>query len=341
MQLGMIGLGRMGANMARRLMRAGHEVVAWDPDAQAVAALAAEGAVAAGSEADLVARLAAPRAVWLMVPAAVVDGALEAVVAHLEPGDLVVDGGNSYYVDDLRRARELHARGLHYVDCGVSGGVWGLTEGYGLMAGGDDEAIARIEPVLATLAPGVEAAPRTPGRSGEPAREEHGWIHCGPTGSGHFVKMVHNGIEYGIMAAYAEGLNLLARADAGAEEQRAADAETTPLREPAHYRFALDLPAIAEAWRRGTVIRSWLLDLTASALLADPGLEHLEGHVSDSGEGRWTALAAIETGTPTPVLTLALQERFSSRGNAEFADRVLSAMREQFGGHREQPEGPA
>ena len=338
MQLGMIGLGRMGANMVRRLIADGHECVVWDPSADAVQALAAEGAVAASSAEDLAARLQAPRAVWLMVPAGVVDGALAGITPHLEAGDLVVDGGNSYYIDDLRRAASLGEHGLHYVDCGVSGGVWGLTEGYGLMAGGDDEAIARITPILRSLAPGVDAAPRTPGRTGDPAPEEEGWIHCGPSGAGHFVKMVHNGIEYGIMAAYAEGLNLLAHANIG-NQQHEVDAETTPVRDPDHYKYDIDTAKVSEAWRRGTVIRSWLLDLTASALRDDPDLGHLAGRVSDSGEGRWTALAAIDTGTPTPVLTLALQERFSSRGEADFADRLLSAMREQFGGHAEKPAG--
>ncbi len=336
MQLGMIGLGRMGANMVRRLLKDGHECVVWDPDAAVVQQLASEGATGAESAADLVAKLTAPRAVWLMVPAGVVDGALENLTPHLERDDLVVDGGNSYYVDDLRRSAAYAEQGMHYVDCGVSGGVWGLTEGFGLMAGGDDAAITRITPVLRSLAPGVDAAPRTPGRSGPPAPEEEGWIHCGPSGAGHFVKMVHNGIEYGMMAAYAEGLNLLAHANAGAAE-REVDAETTPLRDPAHYRYEIDTAKVAEAWRRGTVVRSWLLDLAASALAADPELGHLAGRVSDSGEGRWTALAAIDTGTPTPVLTAALQERFSSRGEADFADRLLSALREQFGGHAEKP----
>ncbi len=338
MQLGMIGCGRMGANMARRLMRDGHECAVHDASADVVAQLAAEGATGAASLEQLVAALDPPRSVWLMVPAAIVDTVLDELVPLLEADDLVVDGGNSFYVDDLRRSRALAERRLHYVDCGVSGGVWGLAEGYGLMAGGEDAAIARITPVLRSLAPGVDAASRTPGRSGDPAPEEEGWLHCGPSGAGHFVKMVHNGIEYGLMAAYAEGLNLLRHANAG-RERREADAETTPLRDPAHYRYELDTARVAEAWRRGTVIRSWLLDLTAAALLADPDLGHLEGRVSDSGEGRWTALAAIDTGTPTPVLTTALYERFGSRGEAEFADRLLSAMREQFGGHAEQPEG--
>jgi 6-phosphogluconate dehydrogenase len=337
MQLGMIGLGRMGANMVRRLMKDGHDVVVWDPDATVVEGLASEGATDASSAADLVAKLTAPRAVWLMVPAGVVDRALEGLTPHLERDDLVIDGGNSYYVDDLRRSAELGEQGVHYVDCGVSGGVWGLTEGYGLMAGGDDEAIARLTPILQSLAPGIGSAPRTPGRTGPPAPEEEGWIHCGPSGAGHFVKMVHNGIEYGMMAAYAEGLNLLAHANAGSAELEV-DAETTPLREPAHYRYEIDTAKVAEAWRRGTVVRSWLLDLTAAALAADPTLDHLAGRVSDSGEGRWTALAAIDTGTPTPVLTTALFERFSSRGEADFGDRLLSALREQFGGHAEKPD---
>jgi 6-phosphogluconate dehydrogenase len=336
MQLGMIGLGRMGANMVRRLIADGHECVVWDPDAKVVEQLTGEGAVGAASAEDLVSKLAAPRSVWLMVPAGVVDGALANLTPHLEPGDLVIDGGNSYYIDDLRRSAAFAEQGLHYVDCGVSGGVWGLTEGFGLMAGGDDVSIERITPVLRSLAPGVDAAPRTPGRSGPPAPEEEGWIHCGPSGAGHFVKMVHNGIEYGMMAAYAEGLNLLEHANAGAAEQEV-DAETTPLRDPDHYRYEIDTAKVAEAWRRGTVVRSWLLDLAASALAADPDLGHLAGRVSDSGEGRWTALAAIDTGTPTPVLTAALQERFSSRGEADFADRLLSALREQFGGHAEKP----
>jgi len=338
MQLGMIGLGRMGANMVRRLIADGHECVVWDPDASVVEQLAGEGATGSASAEDLVSKLAAPRAVWLMVPAGVVDGALANLTPHLEPGDLVIDGGNSYYIDDLRRSAAFAEQGLHYVDCGVSGGVWGLTEGFGLMAGGDDVSIERITPVLRSLAPGVDAAPRTPGRSGPPAPEEEGWIHCGPSGAGHFVKMVHNGIEYGMMAAYAEGLNLLEHANAGAAE-REVDAETTPLRDPEHYRYEIDTAKVTEAWRRGTVVRSWLLDLAASALAADPALGHLAGRVSDSGEGRWTALAAIDTGTPTPVLTAALQERFSSRGEADFADRLLSALREQFGGHAEKPVG--
>ncbi|CAB4934342.1 unannotated protein [freshwater metagenome] len=336
MQLGMIGLGRMGANMTRRLMRDGHELVVQDPNADAVAALSAEGAHGASSLAELVGALRAPRAIWLMVPAAIVDPVLDALVPLLEAGDLVIDGGNSHYVEDLRRAHALAERGVQYADCGVSGGVWGLEHGYGLMIGGDDASVARIEPVLRSLAPGVDAAPRTPGRSGEPAPEEEGWLHCGAVGAGHFVKMVHNGIEYGLMAAYAEGMNLLRHAGVGHEDV-AADAETTPLSHPEHYRYDIDTAKVAEVWRRGTVVRSWLLDLTAAALLEDPELDSYSGHVSDSGEGRWTALAAIETGTPTPVLTAALQSRFSSRGEDRDASRLLSAMRAQFGGHAEKP----
>ncbi len=341
MQLGMIGLGRMGANMVRRLMRDGHGCVVFDPNPESVATLVAEGATGAGSVEELVQQLAAPRAVWLMVPAGVVDGALAGLAPLLSADDLVIDGGNSYYIDDLRRAKALAAASIHYVDCGVSGGVFGLDNGYGLMAGGDDAAIARLTPILRSLAPGVDAAPRTPGRTGDVTPEEEGWLHCGPSGAGHFVKMVHNGIEYGLMAAYAEGLNLLRHAGIGAHQQEI-DAETTPLREPDHYRYDLDIGKIAEVWRRGTVVRSWLLDLTAAALADDHELEGFAGRVSDSGEGRWTALAAIDTGTPTPVLTAALHERFSSRGEADYADKLLSAMRSQFGGHHEKPaEGSA
>ncbi len=336
MQLGMIGLGRMGANMVERLMNDGHECVVFDPNPDAVKALEAKGATGADSVADLVSKLDGPRAVWMMVPAGVVDGLLDEVSAAVEKGDIVIDGGNSYYIDDLRRSKEMAEKGIEYVDCGVSGGVWGLTEGYGIMAGGSDGAVARIAPVLQSLAPGVDAAPRTPGRTGEPGPAENGWLHCGPSGAGHFVKMVHNGIEYGIMASYAEGLNILKHADVGDRDQEV-DAETTPLRNPDHYRYHLDLPEIAEVWRRGTVIRSWLLDLTASALFKDPDLDGFAGRVSDSGEGRWTALAAIETGTPASVLTEALYERFTSRGEAEFANRILSAQRNEFGGHDEKP----
>ena len=338
MQIGMIGLGRMGANMVERLMLDGHDCVVFDPNKDAVDALVAKGATGAESAADMASKLSAPRAIWLMVPAGIVDPVLKEAVDALESGDLVIDGGNSYYIDDRRRATELKEKGLHSVDCGVSGGVWGLTEGYGLMAGGTDEAIAMIAPVLQSLAPGVDSAPRTPGRTGDPTPAEEGWLHCGPSGAGHFTKMVHNGIEYGLMAAYAEGLNILKHANVGSGTQEV-DAETTPLRNPENYQYDLNLPDIAEVWRRGTVIRSWLLDLIADALAADHDLSGFAGRVSDSGEGRWTALAAIDTGTPAPVLTTALYERFTSRGEADYADRLLSAMRNQFGGHDEKPAG--
>jgi 6-phosphogluconate dehydrogenase len=338
MQIGMIGLGRMGANMVERLMLDGHDCVVFDPNKDAVDALVAKGATGADSAADMASKLSAPRAIWLMVPAGIVDPVLKEAVDALESGDLVIDGGNSYYIDDRRRAAELKDKGLHYVDCGVSGGVWGLTEGYGLMAGGTDEAIAMVAPVLQSLAPGVDSAPRTPGRTGDPTPAEEGWLHCGPSGAGHFTKMVHNGIEYGLMAAYAEGLNILKHANVGSGTQEV-DAETTPLRNPENYQYDLNLPDIAEVWRRGTVIRSWLLDLIADALAADHDLSGFAGRVSDSGEGRWTALAAIDTGTPAPVLTTALYERFTSRGEADYADRLLSAMRNEFGGHDEKPAG--
>ncbi|MEI7690953.1 MAG: decarboxylating 6-phosphogluconate dehydrogenase [Actinomycetes bacterium] len=338
MQIGMIGLGRMGANMVERLMLDGHDCVVFDPNKDAVDALVAKGATGAESAADMASKLSAPRAIWLMVPAGIVDPVLKEAVDALESGDLVIDGGNSYYIDDRRRAAELKEKGLHYVDCGVSGGVWGLTEGYGLMAGGTDDAIAMIAPVLQSLAPGVDSAPRTPGRTGDPTPAEEGWLHCGPSGAGHFTKMVHNGIEYGLMAAYAEGLNILKHANVGSGTQEV-DAETTPLRNPENYQYDLNLPDIAEVWRRGTVIRSWLLDLIADALAADHDLSGFAGRVSDSGEGRWTALAAIDTGTPAPVLTTALYERFTSRGEADYADRLLSAMRNEFGGHDEKPAG--
>jgi 6-phosphogluconate dehydrogenase len=337
MQLGMIGLGRMGANMTRRLLRAGHEVVVFDLDADAVQAAAADGAVAASSIDDLASRLTPPRAVWLMLPVAIVDRVLAELTPHLAAKDVVVDGGNSWYHDDLRRSRELAAQGVEYVDVGVSGGVWGLERGYCLMIGGPDEAAALLDPIFRSLAPGVAGAPRTPGRVGDPAPEEQGYLHCGPSGSGHFVKMVHNGIEYGLMAAYAEGLNILQHANAGATE-RTADAETTPLRDPDLYRYELDLPAIAEVWRRGSVVQSWLLDLTAQALRQSPDLGDYAGRVSDSGEGRWTVLAAIDESVPAPVLAAALFERFSSRGEADFANKVLSAMRHGFGGHLEKGE---
>ena len=334
MQLGMIGLGRMGANMVLRLMRDGHECVVYDVDSGAVANVAGEGATGAESFADLVAKLEKPRSVWMMVPAGVVDQTIAEIAPHLEADDTLIDGGNSYYHDDLRRSAELRERGIHYVDVGVSGGVWGLERGYCHMIGGDDAAVARLEPIFESLAPGVDAAPRTPGREGEPSAAEKGYLHCGPSGAGHFVKMVHNGIEYGVMAAYAEGLNVLRHANVG-NHQAEIDAETTPLRDPELYRYELDLPEIAEMWRRGSVIGSWLLDLTASALRKSPELEDFGGRVSDSGEGRWTAIAAIDEAVPTPVLTTALFERFSSRGESDFADKLLSAMRFEFGGHHE------
>lgn len=334
MQLGMIGLGRMGGNMVRRLMRAGHSCVVFDAQREAVAGLAGEGASGADSLADLVRKLDAPRAVWLMLPAAVVDRALADLIPHLDAGDLVIDGGNSHYIEDIRRARELAGRGVHYVDVGVSGGIRGLDRGYCLMAGGDEEAVARLEPVFRTLAPGAAAAPPTPGRREHQGTAHEGYLHCGPAGAGHFVKMVHNGIEYGLMAAYAEGFNLLAHAGAGIA-RRPVDAETFPLGNPEHYQYELPLPEIAEVWRRGSVIGSWLLDLTAAALAEHPDLQPFSGRVSDSGEGRWAALAAIESTTPTPVLTAALFERFGSRGEDDFANRLLSALRYQFGGHQE------
>jgi 6-phosphogluconate dehydrogenase len=338
MQIGMLGLGRMGANMARRLMRRGHGCVVYDRSPAAVAALAKEGAVGADSLDDFVARLERPRVVWLMIPAALVDGSIDELAPRLEADDVVVDGGNSFYRDDVDRARRLATRGIHHVDCGTSGGVHGLERGYCLMIGGEPAVVRRLEPVFAALAPGPGSASRTPGREGPQAGAEQGYLHCGPSGAGHFVKMVHNGIEYGLMAAYAEGFNVLAHANAGAAT-RAVDAETTPLRNPEHYRYQLDLGAIAEVWRRGSVISSWLLDLTASALAADPGLGGFTGRVSDSGEGRWTLDAAIDTGAPVPVLATAVFERFSSRGEAGLADRLLSAMRHEFGGHAEKPSG--
>jgi 6-phosphogluconate dehydrogenase len=338
MQLGMIGLGRMGANLTRRLMRDGHDMVVWNRDPAPTATLAAEGAVGAESPADLVAKLERPRAVWVMVPAAVTGEVVHDVAALLDPGDTIIDGGNSYYRDDIARAGELSQQGIHYVDVGTSGGVFGLDRGYCLMIGGEDEVVARLEPIFATIAPGVAAAERTPGRSGDPATSEQGYLHCGPNGAGHFVKMVHNGIEYGIMAAYAEGLDILKNADAGLRE-RAGDAETAPLDHPEFYRYAIDTAEVAEVWRRGSVVGSWLLDLTAAALHDSPGLEEFSGRVSDSGEGRWTSIAAIEEGVPAYVLTAAVYERFSSRGDGTYANRVLSAMRKQFGGHAELPGG--
>jgi 6-phosphogluconate dehydrogenase len=334
MQLGMIGLGRMGANMVRRLMGAGHTCVVYDVNPAAVQALAADGATGAASLAALVGTLAAPRAVWLMVPAALVDQEIAALEPLLSPGDIIIDGGNSHYHDDIRRAAALLPKGLRYVDVGTSGGVWGRDRGYCQMIGGDVATVQHLDPIFAALAPGVDSAPRTPGRDGAPTQAERGYLHCGPPGAGHFVKMVHNGIEYGLMAAYAEGLNILHRADIGSRP-RETDAETSPLRNPERYQYALNVPDITELWRRGSVVASWLLDLTAKALTENPTLERLEGRVSDSGEGRWTLDAAIDESVPAHVLAAALFERFSSRGEADYADRMLSAMRFQFGGHVE------
>jgi 6-phosphogluconate dehydrogenase len=334
MQLGMIGLGRMGANMVRRLMKGGHECVAFDMTPASVQALAKEGATGAGSLDDFVSKLKQPRAIWLMVPAAVVDSTLAQLAPKLAKDDIVIDGGNSYYIDDIRRAEELKKKGLHYVDVGTSGGVWGLERGYCMMIGGEDQSVQRLDPIFKTLAPGIGDIPRTPGREKTQGTAEQGYLHCGPSGAGHFVKMVHNGIEYGVMAAYAEGLNILNHANVG-KTKRTEDAETTPLRNPEHYMYDLNLPDVAEVWRRGSVIASWLLDLTAIALLKSPQLTDFGGRVSDSGEGRWTILAAIDEGTPAPVLTSALYERFTSRGEADFANKLLSAMRFEFGGHEE------
>jgi len=336
MQLGMIGLGRMGANMVRRLIRKGHDCVVFDRSPQAVVELVKDNAIGSSSLADLVKKLEKPRALWLMVPAAVVDQTIADLLPHLEAGDILIDGGNSYYVDDIRRAKELAAQKIHYVDVGTSGGVWGLDRGYCMMIGGENDVIKHLDPIFSNLAPGTGDISRTPGRENLDGTSEQGYLHCGPNGAGHFVKMVHNGIEYGIMAAYAEGLSVLRSANVGKREGKI-DAETTPLRDPEHYQYELDLKNIAEVWRRGSVIASWLLDLTASALVQDPGLSKFAGRVSDSGEGRWTIKAAIDEAVPTPVLTASLYERFSSRGEADFADKLLSAMRYQFGGHLEKP----
>ena len=336
MQLGMIGLGRMGANMVRRLIRNGHDCVVFDRSQQAVSELVKENAAGSASLADLVKKLEKPRAVWLMVPAAVVDQTIADLLPHLEAGDILIDGGNSYYVDDIRRANELAAKQIHYVDVGTSGGVWGLERGYCMMIGGEADVVRHLDPIFSTLAPGIGDIPRTPGRENLDGTAEQGYLHCGQNGAGHFVKMVHNGIEYGIMAAYAEGLSVLRSANVGKREGEI-DAETTPLRDPEHYQYELDLKNIAEVWRRGSVIASWLLDLTASALVQDPALSKFAGRVSDSGEGRWTIKAAIDEAVPTPVLTASLYERFSSRGEADFADKLLSAMRYEFGGHLEKP----
>jgi 6-phosphogluconate dehydrogenase len=334
MQLGMIGLGRMGANMVRRLLDRGHECVVYDHQPAAIAQLAGAGAQGAKSLDDFVAKLRKPRVAWLMVPAAVVDATLDELAKRLEGGDIIIDGGNSYYRDDIDRAERLRSQGLHYVDAGTSGGVWGRERGYCLMIGGEKEIVERLDPLFAALAPGYQAAPPTPGRKPGHGTADQGYLHCGPNGAGHFVKMVHNGIEYGLMAAYAEGLNILRHADAGKHTQEV-DAETTPLRDPKYYQFELNLAEVAEVWRRGSVVSSWLLDLTAAALSKSPDLKEYAGRVSDSGEGRWTSLAAIDEGVPAPVLTSSLYNRFSSRGQDEFANKLLAAMRFAFGGHLE------
>jgi len=334
MQLGMIGLGRMGANMVRRLLRGGHQCVVFDMSPKAVQELTQEKALGASSLADFVKKLEKPRTVWLMVPAAVVDKSIADILPLLEKGDILIDGGNSYYIDDIRRAKELAPKGIHYVDVGTSGGVWGLERGYCMMIGGEPEVVKRLDPIFARLAPGAGDIARTPGREKANGTSEQGYLHCGPNGAGHFVKMVHNGIEYGIMAAYAEGLGVLRSANVG-KQGHAVDAETTPLRDPEHYQYDFNLPDIAELWRRGSVIASWLLDLSAAALMKDPELKGFQGRVSDSGEGRWTIRAAVDEAVPVPVLSSALYERFSSRGEADFADKLLSAMRYEFGGHLE------
>ncbi len=338
MQIGMIGLGRMGANMVRRLVKGGHECVVFDRSSQAINALEKDGAVGSSDAGDLVKKLNQPCAIWLMVPAAVVDETISELVPHLKPGDILIDGGNSYYVDDIARAKDLAAKGIHYVDVGTSGGVWGLERGYCMMIGGELEVVAKLDPIFRQLAPGIGNIPRTPGREANRGTADMGYLHCGPNGAGHFVKMVHNGIEYGVMAAYAEGLGVLRRANVG-KQRTAVNAETTPLRNPEHYQYELDLRDVAEVWRRGSVIASWLLDLTATALADDPSLSKFSGRVSDSGEGRWTITAAIDEAVPVPVLSAALYERFSSRGEADYQDKLLSAMRFQFGGHLEVPTG--
>jgi 6-phosphogluconate dehydrogenase len=336
MQLGMIGLGRMGANLVRRLMRDGHECVVYDVNQDSVKQLEGEGATGASSLEDFVAKLTTPRAAWIMVPAAFAGSTVDALAKLMEAGDIIIDGGNSYYRDDVDRAEALAPLGLHYIDIGTSGGVFGLERGFCLMIGGEDGPVEHLDPIFRTIAPGIDTAPRTPGREGDPVAAESGYLHCGPPGAGHFVKMVHNGIEYGIMAAYAEGLTILHRAGIG-KQQHENDAETAPLRDPKYYQFDIDTTAVSEVWRRGSVVSSWLLDLTAHALLAEPDLHSFSGRVSDSGEGRWTALAAIDEGVPAGVLATALFERFSSQGNADFGDRILSAMRKEFGGHAEKP----
>jgi 6-phosphogluconate dehydrogenase len=336
MQLGMIGLGRMGANMVKRLLKGGHQCVVYDTSQKAVMELVQEKAVGASSLADIVKNMQKPRAVWLMVPAAVTDQTIADLLPHLEAGDILIDGGNSYYIDDIRRAKELAQKKIHYVDVGTSGGVWGLERGYCMMIGGEKDVVKRLDPIFATLAPGKGDILRTPGREKIAGSAEQGYLHCGPNGAGHFVKMVHNGIEYGLMAAYAEGFGVLRAANVG-KQDHAIDAETTPLRDPEHYQYDFNLPDLAEVWRRGSVVASWLLDLTASALIKDPALAHFSGKVSDSGEGRWTIKAAIDEAVPAPVLTTALYQRFNSRGEADFQNKLLSALRYEFGGHQEKP----
>jgi 6-phosphogluconate dehydrogenase len=339
MQLGMVGLGRMGANLVRRLMRDGHECVVYDLDADAVAQLESEGAVGSSSLEEFVAKLSKPRAAWVMVPAGYTGATIEQLADLMDPGDIVIDGGNSYYRDDIDRAKALATKGINFVDVGTSGGIFGLERGFCLMIGGEKPVVRHLDPLFRTIAPGFEGAPPTPGRNGaEGSTAEYGYLHCGPSGAGHFVKMVHNGIEYGLMAAYAEGLNVLRHANAGSDDHEI-DAETAPLRDPEAYRYDIDVGEVAEVWRRGSVVASWLLDLTASALAKSSSLDEFSGRVSDSGEGRWTVLAAVDVGVPAPVLTTALYERFESRGEADYADRVLSAMRKEFGGHVEQPVG--
>src|SRR5437868_1485298 len=339
MELGMVGLGRMGAGIVRRLMADGHRCVGYDVSADAVKAVEADGMTGSGSLEEFAAKLEKPRTAWVMVPAGeITDQTIKAVAGVFEPGDAIIDGGNTHYLDDIRHANELSQAGIHHVDCGTSGGVWGIERGFCLMIGGEDEVVQRLSPLFASIAPGVGAAPRTPGRTGEPSQAEYGFLHCGPNGAGHFVKMVHNGIEYGVMAAYAEGLNIIRNADAG-KRRREDDAETAPLEHPEHYQYEIDTTEVTEVWRRGSVIGSWLLDLTAQALLESPQLDEFSGRVSDSGEGRWTSTAAIEEGVPAPVLTSALYSRFSSRGLDDFANRVLSAMRKEFGGHDEKAIG--
>ena len=337
MQLGMVGLGRMGANMVKRLLKGGHDCVVYDRSPQTIQELEKDKATGASGLADMVKKLTKPRAIWLMIPAAVVDDTIAEISPHLEKDDILIDGGNSYYIDDIRRAKQLAEKGIHYVDVGTSGGVWGLERGYCMMIGGEDAVVKHLDPIFDTIAPGLGDVPRTPGREKLGGTAEHGYLHCGPNGAGHFVKMVHNGIEYGIMAAYAEGLGVLRSANVG-KQKHEVDAETTPLRDPEHYQYELNLADVTEVWRRGSVISSWLLDLTASALAQDPQLSNFGGRVSDSGEGRWTVKAAIDEAVPAHVLTAALYERFSSRGEAEFADKVLSAMRFAFGGHLEKKD---